>query len=128
MFVGATVVTGLIVALALVLGTAAFDFRRMADHSARLARLRNMQPTFEQVRAALAKEGAPLIASPRGREDLAAFLADRDKQQRANILAKAQGWPRAHVFQAGEMSYFLFFDEKDVLRDYYCLLTQADAK
>jgi len=100
------------------MGAAYFDIRRTDSHAGRLARLLQKSPTLDQVTAGLADEGSPLVDAPQGPEALKATAARLGREKQAEVLAKGSRFAKVRVFRAGDMLYFLYFDDDDVLRDY----------
>jgi hypothetical protein len=103
--------------LALLLGHLGYDIRREAMHNARLEGILVQTPTVYQVTEGL-KEKAPLaaiVASP-GDLDEAVHRWGRDKAE--EIRDKATSWPQLRVYAAGDMMYFIYFDDRDIMRDY----------
>lgn len=116
------VTAGLLLALvglviALYLGTIGYDVRRTLLHEARLEGLLEEEPTLYQVTVGLEEKG-PLVASPETEEDLEEWIAHYGDQKRDEILEKGREWPITRIFDAGDMIYFIYFDDKEVMRDY----------
>ena len=103
--------------IALTLGVYGYHVRRMTLHQARLQGVLDQEPTLYQVVAGL-KEKAPLIASPEGEEELAQWVSKWGDQKRDEILTKGRTWPIVRLFEAGDMIYFIFFDEEKIMRDF----------
>jgi hypothetical protein len=116
----AAAVTALLAVLALLLGAWGFDFRRYSQHSGRLQRLLQHQPTLEQVVAALQDEGSPLLAAPDDEPSLRAQAARRGGDKATEVLARGRRWRHTRVFLAGDMVYFIYFDDAGVMRDFVC--------
>jgi hypothetical protein len=116
--VGALVASGLALYLALFLGAWGFDFRRTSQHDGRLRRLVQQQPTLDRVVQGLADDGSPLIDSPDGPAALEAVASRHGGEKAGEVRTKGSRWPTTRVFRAGDMIYFLYFDEDGVLRDY----------
>jgi hypothetical protein len=117
----AAVVTAAMLWGVLQLGAWAYAYRRLSYHEGRLVRLVEQRPSLEQVVTALQQEGSPLLASADDQDALRAAAARWAGTRVAEVRAKGGRWPRARVFragQAGEMTYFLFFDAAGVLRDH----------
>lgn len=113
----ATAVTVGGLATALVLGTLGYDIRRSNMHEARLKGILVQTPTVYQVTEGL-KEKAPLVEIVKSREDLDQAIARWGNGKGADIREKAKQWPLLRVYSAGDMIYFIFFDEKQIMRDY----------
>jgi hypothetical protein len=100
------------------LGASYFDLRRTGAHATRLQHLLEAAPTVEQVTEGLRLENSPLLGAPVGEEALRAAAARWGRGKQEEVVAKGRRWPKTRVFRAGDMVYFLFFDEAGVLRDY----------
>ncbi|MEE9264796.1 MAG: hypothetical protein V3V11_10105, partial [Vicinamibacteria bacterium] len=83
----------------------------------RLQGVLDQEPTLYQVVEGL-KEKAPLIASPEGEEELAKWVSKWGDQNRDEILTKGRTWPIVRIFDAGDMIYFIYFDEQEIMRDF----------
>ena len=117
-----TVTAGLAIAvvgllIALYLGVFGYDIRRTTLHEGRLQGVLEQEPTLRQVVVGL-QEKAPLVASPQGERELEEWLAKWGDQKKDEILQKSRQWPITRVFDAGDMIYFIFFDEKEIMRDF----------
>jgi len=116
--IGSVLATAGLAYLALLLGAWGFDTRRYGLHEGRLARLLARRPLLEQVVQAFADEGAELIGSPRGETELRRLAAERGGPRGDDVVRKGALWPATRVFVAGDMVYFVFFDEAGVMRDF----------
>jgi hypothetical protein len=116
--VGALLMSGLALYLALFLGAWGFDFRRTSQHDGRLRRLVQQHPTLARVVQGLADEGSPLIESPEGPAALVAAAIRYGGPKAGEVRTKGSRWPTTRVFRAGDMIYFLYFDGDDVLQEY----------
>ena len=67
---GALAVTLGALALAMLLGSASFDFRRYTVHQQRLQKVLREQPTADRLTRGLADEGTTLLAVARTREEV----------------------------------------------------------
>ena len=105
------------------LGAWAFDVRRFTTHSNRLRRLVEQHPSIDRVTRGLQDEGGRLVAAPATEEELKRVIAERGKDRGPEILEKARRYPKTRVHVAGDMVYFLFYDDDDVLRDYVFVST-----
>jgi hypothetical protein len=103
--------------IALYLGTVGYDVRRSLLHEARLKGVLEEEPTLYQVTVGL-EEKAPLVASPQNEGELEQWIAKYGGQKREEILEKGRQWPITRVFDAGDMIYFIFFDEEQIMRDF----------
>jgi hypothetical protein len=100
------------------LGAWAFDARRFTIHNTRLRRLVEQQPSLDRVTRGLQDEGSRLVASPATEEERRRVVAEFGKDRGPAILEKERRYPKTRVHVAGDVVYFLFYDDKDVLRDY----------
>ena len=116
--VGSAVLSALLFGIAFWLGAAYFQVRRVATHATRLENLLRKSPTVDQVTEGLRMEESPLIASPVGEEALRAVAARWGREKKAEVLSKGRRWPKTRVFRAGDMIYFLYFDDAGVMRDF----------
>jgi hypothetical protein len=115
---GAFVVTATTLALALVLGSWGFDYRRYSQHEGRLQRALEQRPSLEQLTAGLAEEGASVFSAPATAEEVERVVAAHGGKRAGELRRRARRWPRLQVFQAADMLYFVFFDDGDVMRDF----------
>jgi hypothetical protein len=120
---GSVIVASLALYGAFWLGAWAFDVRRFTTHNNRLRRLVEQHPSMDRVTRGLQDEGSLLVASPATQEELKRVVAERGKERGPAILEKARRYPKTRVHVAGDMVYFLFYDEDDVLRDYVFVST-----
>jgi hypothetical protein len=118
---GSVATTALIAYLVFRIGAWGFGFRRFSQHEGRLRRLLPQQPTLERVVRGLNDEGSRLVAAPETAEALERIVAERGGSRSAEIRAKAARYPHTRVFLAGDMIYFIFFDEARVMRDFACV-------
>ena len=114
-------ITVAVATLAFWLGAWAFGYRRYSTHQTRLQHLVVQRPTLARVVQGLHDEGSPLVASPASDEDLRRVAAERGRGKAAEVLEKGRRWPRTRVFVAGDMVYFIYFDDADVMRDFTCV-------
>jgi hypothetical protein len=118
----ALLVTSLTCLLALLLGSWAYHVRLLTGHQGRLDRLLAQKPDVDQVTQALEGEKSPLLASATGSGDLEKAIALWGRQRAGEIRIKAGRSAQTRVFRAGEVVYFLFFDQGGVLVDFTCVL------
>ena len=102
---------------ALYLGKLGYDVRRKNQHDTRLRRILVQTPTVYQVTAGL-REKAPLVAIVETEEDLERAVSTWAPEHAADIIGKARQWPQLRLYAAGDMIYFIYFDETDIMRDY----------
>ena len=108
--------------IALYLGTIGYDVRRTLLHEARLKGVLQEEPTLHQVTVGL-EEKAPLVASPESEKELQEWIARYGGQKKEEILDKGGQWPITRVFDAGDMIYFIYFDEEQIMRDFTFIST-----
>jgi hypothetical protein len=118
MLAGALVVTLAALALALLLGSASFDFRRFSQHQGRLAKVMREQPTADRLTRGLADEGTVLIAVARTPQDVDREAAARGKNKAAEIREKGARSAETRVYETADMLYFVYFDKSGVMRDF----------
>ena len=115
---GALVVTMGSLILAMVLGSASFDFRRYSQHEGRMRKVLHEAPSIERLTQGLSDEGTPLVAAPRGPDETAQAIARQGGSRSAELRVKAAHYPQLRVFRAADMLYFVFFDEAGTMRDF----------
>lgn len=115
---GSAILSALLFGVAFWLGAAYFEVRRVSTHATRLQNLLRKSPTLDQVTEGLRMEESPLLAAPAGEDALQEAAARWGKDKKAEVLAKGRRWPKTRVFRAGDMIYFLYFDDAGVMRDY----------
>ena len=104
------------------LGGWAFERRQLDQHNLRLQRLLEKEPHAAAVRAGILQEpDTQLVASRAGADTLDTLVEHWSADRRDIVLGKAREWPRTDVFTVGPMTYFLYFDTDDVMRDFICL-------
>jgi hypothetical protein len=118
---GSVGATAIFAGAAFFLGAWAFDTRRSLTHETRLQHLVDRSPGLGQVVQGLEAEGSRLLAAPSGPDQLRAAVTRHAGGRAAEALAKGQRWPTTRVFLAGDMVYFVYFDDGDVMRDYLCV-------
>lgn len=117
----AAAVTMLLAWLALFLGAWAFDYRRYSAHNRRLETLLTLEPRLEQVVEAFRNEGSPLLAAPEDETALRAEAARHGAAREAAVLQTGRRFRHTRVFLAGDMVYFIFFDDAGVMRAFTCV-------
>ena len=118
---GAVVVTLGALALAMMLGSASFDFRRYAQHQGRLDKVMREQPTADRLTRGLADEGTVLLAVAATRDELEREASARGGRKAAEIREKAARHAETRVYQTADMLYFVYFDAAGVMRDFTCV-------
>ena len=121
MLVGALVVTLSSLALALLLGSTGFDFRRYTQHEGRLRRVLREAPSVARLTQGLQEEGTPLVAAPAGPAEAERVIAQRGGAKVAQLRAKAARYPLLRVYRAADMLYFVYFDADGLMRDFTCV-------
>jgi len=119
--IGALVVTLGALALAMVLGSASFDFRRYRDHEGRLRKVMLEAPTADRLTQGLKDEGTALVAAPVTPEERERVAAEYGGPKRAEVRVKAARYAQMRVYHASDMIYFVYFDEGGVMRDFTCV-------
>ena len=118
---GALVVTLGALAVAMLLGSASFDYRRFSQHEGRLRRVMREAPTADRLTRGLQDEGTPLIAAPTSGEEKERVIAARGGSKAAELRRKAARYPQLRVYRAADMLYFVWFDADGVMRDFTCV-------
>ena len=104
--------------LAMVLGSASFDFRRYTVHQRRMQKVLREQPTADRLTRGLADEGTALLAVAATRDAVEREASARGGKKAAEIREKGARHAQTRVYQAGDMLYFVFFDTDGVMRDF----------
>ena len=107
-----------ILGLAIVLGAVGFNFRRMSIHEARLSKLVTVGAQVEQVTKGLEAEHSPLLMSARSSDQARIAAEQWGKHKGDEIELRAARWTEMRVFRAGDMVYFIFFDEDGKVREF----------
>ena len=102
---------------ALYLGKLGYDIRRTNRHDTRLRRILVQTPTVYQVTEGL-KEKAPLVAIVESEKDLERAVSTWGSEHAEEIVVKARQWAQLRIYAAGDMIYFIYFDETNIMRDY----------
>jgi hypothetical protein len=118
---GALAVTIGALAIAFRLGSASFDVRRYSQHNARLAKVMREKPSADRLTRGLAAEGTPLVATAATAEQKERVAVARGRARLAEIREKAASHPELRVYQAGDMLYFVYFDQGGMMRDFTCV-------
>lgn len=101
---------------ALYLGGWAFDVRRFSTHEGRLSRLLAHEPRREQVEQAFREEGTRLLASAEDAPALRALARGLAGARAGEVEAAGGRYACTQAFAAGDMLYFVHFDERRVMR------------
>jgi hypothetical protein len=118
---GALAVTLAALSLAMLLGSASFDFRRYTQHEGRLRNVMREAPTVDRLTQGLQDEGTPLVAAPATREETARVVAEHGGVKKVEIRAKTARYAQTRVYRASDMLYFIYFDEQGIMRDFTCV-------
>lgn len=108
-------------ALAMLLGSASFDFRRFSQHQGRLERVMRQEPTADRLDRAFRDEGTALLAVLRSHAEVEAEAGRRGGAKAREIREKGARHPETRVYRAGDMLYFIYFDGDGVMRDFTCV-------
>jgi hypothetical protein len=120
-FAGALVVTLGALALAMLLGSASFDFRRYSQHQGRLQKVLREQPDADRLTRGFADEGTVLLAVAAARDALDREASARGGRKAAEIREKGARHAETRVYQTADMLYFVYFDAAGVMRDFTCV-------
>jgi hypothetical protein len=107
--------------LAMLLGSASFDFRRYSQHEGRLQKVMREHPTAGRLTRGLADEGTPLLAILATRDEIEREASTRGGKKAAEIREKATRHAQTRLYRAGDMLYFVYFDAAGVMRDFTCV-------
>ena len=118
---GALAVTLGALTVAMLLGSASFDFRRYTVHERRMQKVLREQPTADRLTRGLADEGTVLLAVAATRYAVEREASARGGKRAAEISEKGARHAETRVYQAGDMLYFVFFDAAGLMRDYTCV-------
>ena len=104
--------------LAFLLGAWGFDTRRFSQHERRMQKVLLAKPRVDQVVRGLEDEGSPLIASATGPRELDVVAARYAGERSDAVVERGAGAAQTRVFRAGDMIYFVFFDEGGVMNGF----------
>jgi hypothetical protein len=121
MLAGALAVTLAALSLAMLLGSASFDYRRFSQHEGRLRRVMREAPTADRLTQGLHDEGTTLLAAPRGAAEIDRVISEHGGQKSAELRRKASRYPQLRLYRAADMLYFVYFDSDGVMRDFTCV-------
>jgi hypothetical protein len=107
--------------LALLLGSASFDFRRYAQHQGRLQKVMREQPTADLLTRAFRDEGTVLLAAPATPEETQRVIAEHGGRKAGEIREKSARHAQTRVYQTADMLYFVYFDAAGIMRDFTCV-------
>jgi hypothetical protein len=115
---GALVVTVAALTLAMMLGSASFDFRRYTVHQRRMQKVLREAPSADRLTRGLADEGTSLLAVLTAKADVDREAGARGRERAAEIREKGRRHAETRVYQAGDMLYFVYFDAAGQMRDF----------
>ena len=115
---GAALVSLAALALALLMGAWAFEFRRLSLHEGRLKRLVEAKPTVMAASQALREEGWTTVAAEVEDATLAKLFGSDPPPRVAEVRTKRARWPTARVFANADLVYVLYFAENGKVADF----------
>jgi hypothetical protein len=115
---GAVAITIAALGIALLLGSASFDFRRYSQHRGRLEKVMREQPTAERLTRGLADEGTVLLGVATTRDEVERQASARGREKGAEVREKGGRYAETRVYQTADMLYFVYFDPAGVMRDF----------
>ena len=115
---GAVLITLSALVVAMLLGSASFDFRRYSQHQGRLAKVLREQPTAGRLPQGLAVVGTVLLAVAKTRDEVEREASTRGRKKAAEIREKGGRHAETRVYQTADMLYFIYFDADGVMRDF----------
>jgi hypothetical protein len=118
---GAAALTLGALAVVMLVGSATFHFRRHLDHDSRLRKVMREQPTADRLTRGLADEGAGLRLVTRHAEEAEREVPEGGREKRDEVREKAARHAETRVYVAYDMLYFVYFDERGVMRDFTCV-------
>ena len=118
---GALAVTLGSLTLAMLLGSASFDFRRYTVHERRMQKVLREQPTADRLTRGLADEGTAQLGVARTREEVEREASARGRKKAAEIREKGARHAETRVYQTADMLYFVYFDAAGLMRDFTCV-------
>jgi hypothetical protein len=118
---GALVVTLAALTLAMLLGSASFDFRRYTVHQRRMQKVLREAPSADRLTQGLADEGTLLLGVLTTQADVEREASTRGGGKASEIREKGSRHAQTRVYQAGDMLYFVYFDAAGVMRDFTCV-------
>jgi hypothetical protein len=119
---GALAVSLAALAVALFLGSLAFNYHRYLEHEGLLREVVARQWTAERLTHWLRDvKSAPLLAVLQSPADVEREALTRGGRNAAEIREKAGRHAQVRIYQAADMIYFVFFDDDGVMRDFTCV-------
>ena len=107
--------------LAFWLGSASFDARRYGQHQQRLSRVMQEQPSADRLTRGLAAEGTLLLVTATTAEAREEAAVAHGGARLAEIREQASRHSEMRVYRAGDMIYFIYFDDEGVMRGFTCV-------
>jgi len=117
----AAVVSLAALAIVLVLGGWAYNFRRLSLHEGRLANLVKKKPTVSIASQGLTNEGWSTVAADVDDSTLATLFGENPPPRVAELRTKRAKWPTARAFAHDDLVYVLFFDAEGKAADWSLL-------
>ena len=117
----AAVVSLAALAIVLVLGAWAYNFRRLSMHEGRLANLVKKKPTVSVASVGLTNEGWSTVAADLDDATLATLFGDDPPPRVAEVRTKRAKWPTARAFTHDDLVYVLYFDAEGKAADFSLL-------
>src|SRR5687767_5481782 len=116
---GSLAATATILVLVFSLAGWAYRQRGASLHDGRLRKVVEQHPTIGQVsEGILAEPGNRALPTPTSEEELRRLLARYPRGQADQVAAKRKRWRDLRVFEARDVVYFLYFDDRGTLQDY----------
>ena len=117
----AAVVSLAALAIVLVLGGWAYNFRRLSLHEGRLANLVKKKPTVSIASQGLTNEGWSTVAADVDDSTLATLFGEDPPPRVAEVRTKRTKWPTARAFAQDDLVYVLYFDAEGKAADWSLL-------
>jgi hypothetical protein len=105
-------------ALALLLGAWAFEFRRLSLHEGRLKNLVEKKPSVGVASQGLRNEGWTTLAAEVEDATLTRLFGDDPPPRVEEVRAKRTRWPSVRVFGSDDLVYVLYFDADGKAADF----------
>ena len=118
---GALVVTLATLTLAMMLGSASFDFRRYTVHQRLMQKVLREAPSADRLTRGLADEGTTLLAVLAAKADVEREALARGREKADEVREKGGRHAETRIYQAGDMLYFVYFDGDGLMRDFTCV-------
>lgn len=118
---GAALVSLAALAVVLLLGAWAFEYRRLSLHEGRLQNLVEKRPSLAVAAQGLQNEGWTMAASEVEDATLARLFGEAPPPRVAEVRAKRSRWPASRVFVQEDLVYVLYFDADGKAADFSLL-------